>query len=77
MKLVTTRSTVLEELTWLKLWSIILAGKVMHHTNVLIGSHLVNVTEGTIAEGSKARAKDESNVANNGILNIFVGTEDK
>ena len=76
MKLFTTRSTVLEELTWLKLWSI-LAGKVMHHTNVLIGSHLVNVTEGTIAEGSKARTKDESNVANDGILNIFVGTEDK
>jgi hypothetical protein len=71
MKLFIGRGVVLQQLARFKLRSI-LVGKAIHEIHVLSDTDLVQVTERSATEGSKARTKDQPNVTDNGIRDNFV-----
>jgi hypothetical protein len=71
MKLLVGSGIVLEELTRLKLRSV-LVDKSIHSVNVLSNAHLVQVSKGSAAEWCKAGTKDQANITNDGIGNDFV-----
>ena len=68
MKLLAGSSMILQQLTRFKLRSI-LFGQSVHHIDILRDTDLVQVSEGAATERSKASAKDQSDVTDNGVGN--------
>jgi hypothetical protein len=71
MKLLTRCRVVLQQLTRLKLRTV-LVGKAVHCGDVIRRAYLVQVAERAATKGGKAGSKDEANVSDDGIVNDAV-----
>mmetsp|Transcript_8886 Transcript_8886/g.13082 ORF Transcript_8886/g.13082 Transcript_8886/m.13082 type:complete len:204 (-) Transcript_8886:1971-2582(-) len=81
MKLFTRSSMILQQLTRLKLRSV-LSRKTFHHTHILIRPVGIEISERTARKGSKPSSKHQTNITNdwicnNAILQTFHGLVDE